>query len=103
MSELILTKEQRNVIYRRALELHHQHSSKGEYFGMCMMIEDAVQDEFPKLWDDHELYPFEHMDQYPKILKHKPEDVHAYWFPKKSEEGIQKRFSIFAHAIEETL
>jgi len=103
MDELILTKEQRNVIYRKALELYKHHIDKGANFGMCMMIQDAVEDEYPKLRNDDELDPFTTMTQYPEILKHKPEDALAYWFDKYTEEGIEKRISIFEQAIEETL
>lgn len=90
-----LTKEQRNVIYKKALKLF----KTNEHCGLCSAIDAA---RFTLNFSSN-YSPFHYMEEnYPEIYKHKPTvmDDHYFWFPVHENDDV--RISILEQAIAET-
>lgn len=104
-----LTKQQRNEVYKYALNLFVEKYDKGHLNGrgMCYFIYDAIRDILSSLNEDEKdsINPYDErigFIPFPEILKHKPNIMSSqYWF-NNSDAGNSKRIKILQQAIEET-
>ncbi len=93
-TELLLTKKQRHEIYKSAL------NCIAYRIGLCLAISNVLYKSLVKYKD--KICPYKHMEQYPEILKHKPEKDEMYgdyWF---IQFDSKPRIKILKQAIKET-
>ena len=105
MKEITFTKEERNAIYIKALEIYI--TTMPSKLGLCFAVSRAAN----KLYDVDYNITYDHSDTengingmkeyFPEIYKHKPEDDKVNWFTFDTE-GINKRIAILNQAIKET-
>ena len=108
----ITKKEVRNKIYKKALIIYRTSSDLdtdniSTKAGLCFYINEAIICILSDLLnvyaynDIQNINPYDHMDKYPEIYKHKPDNENHYWFT-KDKEGIAKRIAILKEAIKLT-
>ena len=86
-----LTKQQRNKVYRDALELYLERIGNGVYLGMCSAIRRSINTDYPNTYYN--------IESYPEIKKHRPIKCRRFWFDLSDTEP---RISILKQAIAET-
>ena len=85
----------RMEIYLKAKEYMKENIKKYGQFsaGLCSAINEQILKDEP--------FPFENMDCYPEIYRHRPtKEDHLYWFP-RNKKGTAKRLKILTKAIKE--
>ena len=109
MKELTFTKEERNAIYIKALELYLNRSTT--QLGLCFAVSKAaviITSCNNTISYDHSydssyiLGPINGMKiHFPEVYKHRPKGAQADWFS-HSTRGINKRIAILNQTIKET-
>ena len=102
---LIMTKNEHHQIYIQALNIYMK-SGRHLFNELCYAIAEAVCTPNISFSDYRDISPYDHMELYPEIFKHKPADITLdnprYWFSPHTLEGKQKHIDILHQAIEET-
>jgi len=103
---LYLTKEQRHIIYERALIEYKKDKAHHEITGMCRSIRLAILSLITSssVLDGislNDIDPYDNLNCYPEILSKKPAIPfdEFYWFSLRDQ---QSRINIIRKAIEET-
>jgi len=104
-------KEERHTIYILALECYRKAVYAQIQRGLCSAIYNAIFKIYNNTPEAQESYkwdvncyadPYNGMEGYPEILKHKPISHGIYWFDRYDIEGINKRIAILEEAIQLT-
>jgi hypothetical protein len=99
------TKEEKNVIYKKALEILISEKDNKQYHGLCFCIDRAINgDTITSHIYDTLLLPLEETE-FPEIVDHRPEEHTSWWWDDTSDtfdSWYEPRIKVLKQAIEET-